>query len=555
MNNNSTLSEFGDEDFQIELIETFIAESQEHLDMFENSLLSIEKSFDIEDNVFKAMRAAHSLKGSASMLGFTEISNFAHKVEDLLSYIRESKASINQDIIDILYSSKDVLSSMILSLKENSKNTYEKEIKTIEAEIEDILKNPQEIEKTKPKINEIKNPKNEIKDTTKTIINETIRVNVNKINSLINFSTETNITYLKLFNTIKDKLTIDEQYMFDELHKMIIGIQEESIRVRMRELDVVLSKFKRIVRDLARSKNKEVVLAIEGGDIELDKTVLEKIEDPLKHMIRNSIDHGIEYPEEREKLGKPREGVISLKAYYFNGQVRIIISDDGRGLDKDKILKKAKEKSIIKDDSKLSDEEIYNLIFIPGFSTSDEVTDISGRGVGMDVVNKNISAIYGSIKIKSEKGKGTDFIIDIPLTLSIMDGVYVKIKSNIFAISNKDAEEFVLIDDVKKMKSNRLEDTILYKGEILPVFDLAEYLNVENRRNTYKFIAVINTDKKFGIYIDEPLGSDQMIIKSVEKNYKRVNGILGTTIYKDGTLAPILDMRIIIKFLFENQKG
>ncbi len=551
MKNNSVLSEFGDEDFQLELLATFITESSEHLDTFEDALLSIEESNNVEDNVFKAMRAAHSLKGSASMLGFSEISEFAHKVEDLLSFIRENNKDISKEIMDILYSSKDLLSSMINALKENKDIDYKNEAKEIEEKILKIIEKNAEkpdenvtLNKDNPK--KITNPGRKVKIK----VDESIRIPVKKISNLINMSTETNVAFLRLSNLIKNKLTIDEQYLLEELYKMIIKIQEESIKIRMRELDFILSKFKRIVRDMAKSKNKEVNLKIEGGEVEVDKTILEKMEDPLKHMIRNSIDHGIEFPEEREALGKPREGTISIKTYHHNGQVRIEVSDDGRGLDKDKILNKAIEKGLIQKDSRLSESQIYDLIFEPGFSTADEVSEISGRGVGMDVVKRNISSIYGNINIQSKKNIGTTFIIDIPLTLSIVDGVYVRISENVFALSNREVIEFIPLSDIRIMKSQKTYDSIKYLNRIIFIFDISNFLNTKNDNKNYKFISIVRGNENvFGIYIDEPLESTQMVIKSVEKNYKKIDGILGSTVYKNGTLAPILDIRSIEKKL------
>jgi two-component system chemotaxis sensor kinase CheA len=451
---------------------------------------------------------------------------------------------VSKDIVDILYSSKDILSSMIDSIKNNTNSNYDNEIKQIKEKIFQIVESPAE-EESNPKNtnsnkNDIsKNVKREIK------VDETIRVSVKKINELINMSTETNIAFLRLINLIRNKLNIDEQYLLEELYKMIINIQEESIKIRMRELDVILSKFKRIVRDMAKSKSKEVNLKIEGGEIEVDKTVLEKIEDPLKHMIRNSIDHGIETPEEREKLGKPKEGTILIKTYHYNGQVRIEISDDGGGLDKNKILKKAIEKGMIDKDTKLPEKQIYDLIFEPGFSTADKVSDISGRGVGMDVVKRNIGSIYGNINIKTKKNIGTTFVIDIPLTLSIVDGVYVKINGNVFALSNREVIEFIHLSNLKIMKSKSAHDSIKYLNKIIFLFDMTEFLNLDKNGNC-KFVAIVKGNENiFGIYIDEPLESNQIVIKSVEKNYKKIDGILGSTIYKDGTLAPILDIRSI----------
>jgi two-component system chemotaxis sensor kinase CheA len=262
-------------------------------------------------------------------------------------------------------------------------------------------------------------------------------------------------------------------------------------------------------------------------------------------MIRNSVDHGIESPKEREALGKPREGTISIKTYHHNGQVRIEVSDDGRGLNKEKILKKAIEKGLVQKNSKLSERQIYELIFEPGFSTAESVSEISGRGVGMDVVKRNISSIYGNIIIKSKENVGTTFIIDIPLTLSIVDGVYVKIAGDVFALSNREVIEFIPLSDIKVMKSQKAYDSIKYLDRIIFLFDISNFLNIKNTKS-YKFISIVRSNENiFGIYIDEPLESNQMVIKSVEKNYKKIDGILGSTIYKNGTLAPILDIRSI----------
>ncbi len=549
MENNPILSQLGDEEFQRELISTFISEAEEHLDTFESSLLSIENNENIDNSVYQAMRSAHSLKGSASMLGFNRISSFAHKVEDLLSFITKSKTAINQDIMNILYTSKDLLSSMIKSLLDENVD-YENDIEMLERKISNIIENDSKstakidtAKRTiKPLINMAVKPANHFKRPS-----ESIRTPIRKINRIINLSMEMHLKYLNILNTIKGDLSIDKQYMLDEFQKMIELIQGESIKIRMQELNTVLSKFQRIVRDIAKSKNKEVAFEIEGGEIEIDRAILEKIEDPLKHMIRNSIDHGIEDPETRIELGKSREGKVSVKSYYANGLVRIEISDDGRGLDKEKILQKAVSNGLINEDDVLSDEEIYELIFSPGLSTAEEISEISGRGVGMDVVKRNISSIYGSIKIKTQKNKGTTFIIDIPLTLSIINGTYVKIKGELFVVPNRETVEFIEIKNINIYSSNSRKSA-LYNGELIPAIDVAKYLGVQNNKKTYRFVAIVLIENKnYALYIDMPLESDQMVIKSIEKNYKIINGILGTSIYKDGTLAPILDVRSIIK--------
>ena len=330
-----------------------------------------------------------------------------------------------------------------------------------------------------------------------------------------------------------------------QLGKIVRDLQEMSLSLRMVPIAASFQKMTRIVRDLSHRLGKQIHLETEGEDTELDKTVVDQIGDPLLHMVRNSVDHGIELPEERIASGKSPEGTICLKAYHQGGNFIIEIQDDGKGLDRDRILRKAIERGIVSEHDNLSDEDIYGLIFEAGFSTAEQVTDVSGRGVGMDVVRRNVEALQGSISIRSQKGKGCRMIVRLPLTLAILEGLLVRVANDSYVIPLLSVVESINQKDrdIKAVLSKG--EVITLRGEIVPLLRLDRILNLrQSHDNTDSNLLVIVEDqgRKYSLAVDELLGQQQVVIKNLEANFQKVPGVAGATILGDGRVALILDI-------------
>jgi two-component system chemotaxis sensor kinase CheA len=375
-----------------------------------------------------------------------------------------------------------------------------------------------------------------------------IRVSTDKIDSLINMVGELVITQSMLSQ-------IGERFTESMLPQLIDGLaqlerntremQEGIMQIRMLPISFAFNRFPRLVHDLSAKTGKKVELQLSGEQTELDKTVMEKIGDPLVHLVRNSLDHGLETPDKRLASGKDETGVLALNAYQQGGSIVIEIEDDGAGLNEEKIFQKAVEKGLVNAKEKLPPEKIHELIFLPGFSTADVVSDISGRGVGMDVVRKNISSLGGSVDVTSERGVGTTFTIRLPLTLAIMDGQSIKVAEQNYILPLVSIIESIEIKqaDVKLVAGKgELYDL---RDEYVPVIRLYDTFNLEPKVTDLEdgLLVIVEGDgQKVGLFIDELLGQQQVVIKSLETNYRKVLGLSGATILGDGTVALILDV-------------
>lgn len=380
-----------------------------------------------------------------------------------------------------------------------------------------------------------------------------IRVSIDKVDSLINMVGELVITQSMLGQLGRDFDISRVQRLQEGLAQLEHNtreLQESVMKIRMMPISFVFSRFPRLVRDVSRTLDKKIELVMSGENTELDKTVMEKIGDPLVHLIRNSIDHGIEKPDVRLSKGKPETGTVNLNAYHQSGNIVIEIKDDGAGLNTEKILNKAKENGLISDDTILSEEQIFDLIFHAGFSTADQVSDLSGRGVGMDVVRSNIAALNGSIEVTSEKDQGSRFVIRLPLTLAILDGQLVRVGDQIFIFPLVSIVESIQTDDQAVNNVGGDSDVLKLRDEYVPILQLADVFNIPTHPKNLddQIIVVVEADgEKSGVVVDELLGQQQVVIKSLEENYKKVEGISGATILGDGTVALIIDISGLAK--------
>ncbi len=390
------------------------------------------------------------------------------------------------------------------------------------------------------------------KDKSKVEVSS-IRVGIDKVDDLINMVGELVITQSML-----GELGLD--FTIESLPRLLEGIeqlsqntrelQESVMRIRMLPISFTFSRFPRLVHDLSRTMGKKIELKLLGEQTELDKTVMERIGDPLVHLVRNSLDHGIETPEQRINAGKPETGTITLNAFHQSGNIVIQIIDDGAGLNKPRILEKAQQNGLVAEGDMLSDDQIHDLIFRPGFSTADQISDISGRGVGMDVVRRNINELNGSVEVESSEGEGSVFTIRLPLTLAILDGQLIRVGKHIYILP--------LISIVESIQSfqgmlHRVVggcDLLRLRDEYVPIIQLSSIFNIASDAKDMDdglLVVVEGDNMKVAILIDDLEAQQQVVIKSLEENYKKVDGVSGATILGDGTVSLILDIAGLIK--------
>ncbi|PWF21209.1 chemotaxis protein CheA [Corticimicrobacter populi] len=374
-----------------------------------------------------------------------------------------------------------------------------------------------------------------------------IRVGVEKVDQMINLVGELVITQAMLTQIASSLDPVLHDRLLnglEQLERNARDLQESVMSMRMMQMDYVFSRFPRVVRDLCTKTGKKIRLETQGKATELDKSLIERIIDPLTHLVRNSMDHGIEDPEARAQKGKNPEGVITMSAQHVGGNIVIEVSDDGNGLNKEKILAKAAKSGMVLPDN-ITDEEIWQLIFAPGFSTAEQVTSISGRGVGMDVVRRNIQDMGGHVKLYSEAGKGTRTQIILPLTLAILDGMSVRVGSEVFILPLNHVTESIQpqLDQIHSVAGN--ERVIQVRGEYLPLVELHRTFSVDGaQEDPSQAIAVIMhaQERRFALLVDHLIGQHQVVVKNLEANYRKVPGISAATILGDGSVALIIDV-------------
>lgn len=569
-----------------EIIGEFITEAEEALDRVDPLFVELEqKGYDREllNDIF---RSIHTLKGAAGFLGFQKIVDIAHGAESILKKLRDGEIKLKTSHIDIILESVDMLRLLISHIK--NKDGIEEETSDLVDRLnnalnsEGIEERPQDIASINSlkegvaKVTEVAivdTPKTELPAAStveKTFLDkkeslQTLRIDVDRVDKVMNLTGEIVLIRNRLLNIAT---ILDSRYPNDEsvenllesvsfLDLVTSDMQLAVMRMRMQPLKKVFSKFPRLVRDIANAIGKEVDLNITGEDTEVDRSVIEHIGDPLVHIIRNAIDHGIEPIEERIRKGKDRKGRINIDAYQKGNQIIIEIADDGRGIDIEKVKKKALDKSLITPEeyNKLSDEAAINLIFQPGFSTAEVATELSGRGVGMDVVKTNISRLNGYVEINTKKDMGTIFRISLPLTLAIIQSLMVRAGGVTYAIPLGPIEETLLINK-KEIRDIAGQKVTIVREKVYPVFELSEVLNgYKNGSPDERYLLVIATgDRRFCVAVDELLGQEEVVIKTIDGKYTDSTYVLGATITGDGKVVLIIDPSGIWRGIFNTAK-
>ncbi len=393
-------------------------------------------------------------------------------------------------------------------------------------------------------------------------VDEVVRVSVNRLDNLLNLVGEL-VIQNSGFNAVAQGLrelygnspqVADLEEKTENLVKITRDLQDAVMKIRMLPINNIFSRFHRVVRDLSRDRRKEIVLGIFGEETEIDKKVIDRIADPLVHLIRNAVDHGIEPPEERRAAGKEPAGAIRLGAYQDGDHICIEVSDDGRGLDKQAILRKAVEKGLVprSEAPGLSDEQILSAIFLPGFSTAREVTAVSGRGIGMDVVKKTVEGLGGSIRIRSSAGRGTTVTISLPLTMAIIPAMMVEVGGATFAIPLSSVKEIVKVGAAELRTIGR-RHVIRLREEVLPVVHLKEALALDSKESSNgdgRRLPVIVVDyegKKIGLGVDEVVGNSEVVVKSLSRHYREIDGLIGASVLGNGRIALIVDVETLIR--------
>lgn len=661
-------------------LEVFLDESREHLQSVNDHLLNLENNPEDLSYVQEVFRSAHTLKGMAATMGYEDIANLTHKMENVLDNIRNEKLKVSSQLLDILLEAVEALENMIASISSggdgkqdvshlvsmlegidnedahstenrseelttkgygsNSEsmnlNEFEKTLINESKEqgfdslfititlndstvlkaartfmVFDVLEKIGEVIKSEPSVEKLEEEEfdyefslvfltkesqeevkkkilkvSEIKDVTVTRLDsftdakkqekpesrqsnnkekgnssnspkvnapstKTIRVNIDRLDQLMNLFEELVIDRGRLEEIAKDLNNKELSETVEKMTRVSGDLQSIILTMRMMPIDQVFNRFPRMIRGLAKDLNKKVKLDIIGAETELDRTVIDEIGDPLVHLIRNSLDHGIELPEVREKANKDQEGLITLKAYQSGNHVFIEIEDDGAGIHTDKVLNKIVQNGVMtqQEADKLTDDEIFQLIFSSGFSTAEQVSDVSGRGVGLDVVKSKIESLGGNVSVESERGKGSRFIIQLPLTLSIISVLLIEIGNEKYAIPLSSIIETAILHENEVLLAHN-QNVIDFRGKIVPLIFLNELFEVQDQKDNDEYHSIVivkKGDKMAALVVDAFIGQQEVVLKSLGNYLTNVFAISGATILGNGQVALIIDCNALIK--------
>jgi len=573
-----------------ELLSGFIEEAFEHLESIESNILELENNPGDSEIINNIFRPFHTIKGVSGFLNLMTINKLAHTTENLLDDVRNGSRAMDPEVIDVVLSVGDTLRSMVENVqevleegpdkfKEFDISEYIDLIHTIqgkqsgasppaaaqEAPAAEAVAEPVAAEETPV---EQAGPAKSVPASTKAPaggasapakpaaraaakVGASIRVDIEKLDGMVNAVGELVIMQAMvrqnpLVSHIADpKLNKD----FSQLSRITSELQKTAMSMRMVPIRQTFQKMVRLVRDLSKKSGKLVDLVMSGEETEIDRNMVDSIYDPLVHMIRNSVDHGVQAPEERKGQGKNPTGTVRLSAYQKGGNIVIEIVDDGHGLNTAKIREKAIARGLIRDTDNLSDHELNNLIFLPGFSTADKITDVSGRGVGMDVVKKGVEKLRGKVEVISQPGEGTQFVIRLPLTLAIIDGIIVRVGSERYIIPTIAIQESIRPRREHYNTVHGRGEALMVRDRIIPIVRLGRIFGVESEYDDpceAIVVVVENEGRLRALMVDELLGKQEVVIKSLGGYMKDIRGVAGGTILGDGRVGLILDLAGLI---------
>ena len=538
------------------LLKSFVAETEDGLAQMEQALLELEVNPDDEELVGTVFRAVHSFKGNAAIFELQHAQAFAHALEDLLDRIRLHELSLSPDIFDVLLASRDVLRDLTVRAAAG-KDVTTPQLKKLLQRIRGHMAAKPLRKKKKKSENEAEievaespvGPGEEAKAVIAKPASRTLRVDIEKLDRLLDLTGEIAIARGRTTRLLENRaqLSIEE---LAEAHNteatLQAELQEFVMKVRMVPVGPLFRQYQRSVRDLAKELGKEVVLRIEGDDVEVDTSVVENLRDPLMHMIRNALDHGIETPEKRKQAGKDPVGTVTLRAAHQSGGITVEVEDDGGGLDRARILEAARRRGIDADANGMSDQEVYQLVFESGISTAEQVSNVSGRGVGMDVVRRNVQSLRGSVSISGRPGLGSTVRLRFPLTLAIIEGFGVEVGGNTYVIPLDHVVECV--DLPAEERSRGGHGVISLRGQPLPYVDLALLFDLKSERTGRKSLVVVrNEAQRAGLVVDALHGETQTVIKPLGKFLEGLQWAAGSSILGNGRVALILDVGALLQ--------
>jgi two-component system, chemotaxis family, sensor kinase CheA len=572
-----------------EMVSEFIVESREHLSNIESLSLQLEQDPSNSEAIHSLFRSFHSMKGLAAFLELHRIQKFAHEVESLLDLVREGQLAVGADLIDVVLASKDFLARCVDAVETNSLNSIPGEELQLVSRIRVLGKgqpntpsisgeaaqsNPSESQREHgPTLASVPNTPasapgdgaaEEVRAETSALVdtpreaqaakkpaseNLSVRVDTAKLDHLMDMVGEMVIAE----SLIRTELTTEHennqslQRKLSQLAHITSEVQRTTMGLRLVPIGPLFIRTSRIARDLAKKFGKLVEIEFIGEETEVDKGMLEELTDPLMYMVRNAIDHGIEEPEARVRAGKSQSAKLVLAAYHQGSQIVVEIRDDGRGLDPDKILNKARQKGLV-GDQPLEKRQILELIFMPGFSTAEQVTAVSGRGVGMDVVRRQLEKMRGSIDTESVLGSGTTFKLKLPLTRAIIDGLVVSVGSSKYVVPVSYVREIFRPTTTDYMQVHAREEMVRFHDRLVPVMRLHSKLNVHTtvKRATEAVLVVVDVGGKvFALMVDQLIGKQEIVIKALGSALRNARGVSGATILGDGRVGLILDLHAL----------
>ena len=523
---------------------SFLGEAEECLDLMEQSLLEMDSGSGSLEMLNDIFRVAHTIKGNASALSLDGLAHLAHSVEDLLDVYREKRTLPARNAISLLLKAVDEFRILVpesVAGKEELTPSQE----SLRAQIAEAVKRGAVPTSGKRRVPENESPKEPQKSEALGVAGRTLRADISKLDQMLNLTSEIVVAQGRMRNLL-EKLGAEQRSgvleVHQEIERLYMDLQRELMSIRMVPIDPTFRQLKRSVRDISAAHGKVARLEATGGEVELDTTVLEHLRDPLLHMVRNALDHGIEAPAVRESLGKDRCGLLKLSAFHSSGRILIQLADDGAGFNRTKILEKARRTGRIEESEQLSEAEIQKLIFEAGFSTAQTVTDLSGRGVGLDVVRRNIQALRGTVDVSSEEGKGTVFTIRLPLTLAIIDGLAVAVGDDKFIIPSDYVTECAELTG-KGEQDYEGKGILNLRGAALPYVRLREAFRMQGENPSRENVVVVKVGElDAGIAVDRVLGGRQAVIKPLGRALQKVSGIAGSTILDDGRVGLIIDV-------------
>ncbi len=540
-------------------LDDYLNDAREGFQQINSALLALEKDHSQTDRLDEIFRVVHTLKSSSAMLEFSNIEELAHISEDLLDRLRKNELLVSQETIDLLFEVVDTLETMVKERakgKSKASADFGVRISELKSKIQNPWPSPHQggpQSKIDTKKSKIQNPKSKIENSAIEGPNidkiQTVRVHVDLLDSLFNLAGELIITKNRIDNIVAGTAKKELKAALSAMDHMISELQENVSAARLVPVDEIFRRFPRTVRDLARAAHKEVDLVIEGREIELDKAVLDAISEPVIHLLRNAVDHGIEPAETRQKHKKKKSGTIKLVAKRAEKHILIDVEDDGRGIDMVYMKQVFAKKGFITPEEveSLEDNDVLELLFKPGLSGAEEVTNVSGRGVGLDVVKTSAREMGGTVEVTTQAGKGSRFTLKLPLTTAIIQTLMVGVGDHIFAIPSEIVSETMEVkpEDITEIRNDQV---LVLRDEVVPFFGLHQLLNIEPQHDQENLIGVIihRGDKFIGLGVDTVLDQMENIVKPLDPIAQQFKGFSGGTIMGDGRVALLLDIPSLI---------